>query len=80
MTKILYNPVVLQELANEYDLSDPIDWGMLPVDEDIILEQFAETVADILNKSDNPELVSAAAMTKLLAENYILNLQLIGQL
>lgn len=72
------NPRVLHELAMEYELSDPIDWGMLAVDEDMVYAHFSQQVAEILNNSDDPLLVASAAMTKLLVENLVLNMQLYG--
>lgn len=75
---LLYNPEILAELAQEFELSDPIDWGMLAIREEDAYLLIAENVCSIINDSDNPELVAAVAMTKLLVENFVLNLQLAG--
>ena len=75
---MLFDPKVLAELAQEYELSDPIDWGMLHVREEDAYGIIAEQVAQILNTSGDPAQVAAIAMTKLLVENFVLNLQLAG--
>lgn len=75
---MLYNAQNIAELAQEYDIGDPIDWGMLNVKEDDAYLMIAEQVVDIMRRSENPELVAVIAMTKLLVENFVLNLQLAG--
>jgi hypothetical protein len=75
---MLYNAKNLAELAQEYDIGDPIDWGMLNVKEDDAYLMIAEQVVEIMRRSENPELVATIAMTKLLVENFVLNLQLAG--
>jgi hypothetical protein len=75
---MLYNAKDLAELAQEYDIGDPIDWGMLNVKEDDAYLMIAEQVVEIMRRSDNPELVATIAMTKLLVENFVLNLRLAG--
>ena len=75
---MLFNPAELSELAQEYELSDPIDWGMLHIREEDAYDMIATQVAEILNNSEDPARVAAIAMTKLLVENFVLNLQLAG--
>lgn len=75
---MLYNAKDLAELAQEYDIGDPIDWGMLNVKEDEAYLMIAEQVVEIMRRSDNPELIATVAMTKLLVENFVLNLRLAG--
>lgn len=75
---MLYNAQNIAELAQEFDIGDPIDWGMLDIKEDEAYALIAAQVVEILNKSAEPGLVSAVAMTKLLVENFVLNLQLAG--
>jgi len=75
---MLYNAKNLAELAQEYDIGDPIDWGMLNVNEDEAYLMIAEQVVEIMRRSETPELVAVVAMTKLLVENFVLNLQLAG--
>ena len=70
----------LVDLAMECELSDPIDWGMLHITEkqayqmmaSQLLEQFDEV------KKDDMIPVILATATKLLVENFVLNLQLKG--
>ncbi len=75
---LLYKPEIIAELAQEFELSDPIDWGLLPIREEEAYLLIAENVCDIMNNSDDKELVAVTAMTKLLVENFVLNLQLAG--
>ena len=75
---MLFSALELAELAQDYELSDPIDWGMLHIREEDAYMMIAEQVAEILNKSEDPARVAAIAMTKLLVENFVLNLQLAG--
>lgn len=74
----MYNAKNIAELAQEYDIGDPIDWGMLHIKEDEAYLMMAEQVVEILRKSENAEIVAVVAMTKLLVENFVLNLQLAG--
>lgn len=74
----MYKPEILAELAQEFELSDPIDWGLLPIREEDAYLLIAENVVNIMNNSDDRELVCMVAMTKLLVENFALNLQLAG--
>ncbi len=75
---LLYKPESIAELAQEFELSDPIDWGLLPIREEEAYLLIAENVCNIMNNSDDKELVAVTAMTKLLVENFVLNLQLAG--
>lgn len=75
---MLYNAENIAELAQEFEIGDPIDWGMLDVKEDEAYLLIAEQVVEILRKSAEPEIVAVVAMTKLLVENFVLNLQLAG--
>ena len=74
----LYKPEIIAELAQEFELSDPIDWGLLPIREEDAYLLIAENVCNVMNSSDDRELVAVTAMTKLLVENFVLNLQLAG--
>lgn len=68
----------LAELAMESEIQDPIDWGMLNVDErnayrlmaSHVLEQF-EDLSD-----DKKMIIVYATITKLLVENFVLNIKL----
>lgn len=69
---------MIAELAQEFELSDPIDWGLLTLREEEAYQLIAESVCEIFNNSEDRELVCMVAMTKLLVENFVLNLQLAG--
>lgn len=75
-----YTPKFLSEMAQEFELSDPIDWGMLAIKEEEAYYHIAEQVCEIINKSEDKELIAVIAMTKLLVENMVLNLQLYERL
>ena len=70
----------LVELAMECELSDPIDWGMLHITEkqayQMMASQLLEQFGNV-NKEDLMPVILATA-TKLLVENFVLNLQLKG--
>ena len=70
----------LVELAMECELSDPIDWGMLHITEEQAYQMMASQLLEQfgnVNKGDVLPIVLATA-TKLLVENFVLNLQLKG--
>ena len=70
----------LVELAMECELSDPIDWGMLHITEQQAYQMMASQLLeqfDNVNKKDMIPVILATA-TKLLVENFVLNLQLKG--
>ena len=67
-------------LAMECELSDPIDWGMLHITEEQAYQMMASQLLEQfgnVNKGDVLPIVLATA-TKLLVENFVLNLQLKG--
>jgi hypothetical protein len=70
----------LVDLAMECELSDPIDWGMLHITEEQAYQMMASQLLEQfgnVNKEDVMPVVLATA-TKLLVENFVLNLQLKG--
>lgn len=66
----------LVELAKEVENEDPIDWGMLSIDEDTAYRIIASQVLEIYNTND--QLTMLASITKLIVENFVLNLKLQG--
>ena len=70
------------DLVKEIDSEDPIDWGMLSVDENMateiiatgLLEQYNTTWADM--DPDDRTVIMLATITKLVVENFTLNLKL----
>ena len=71
----------LAQLAMEGESKDPIDWGQLAVEEE---QAFLMMSSQVLEQMENcPEdqraVIAMATMTKLLVENFVLNLQLEGK-
>jgi len=70
----------LVDLAMECETEDPIDWGMLHITEkqayQMMASQLLEQFDDVNKKDVMP--VILATVTKLLVENFVLNLQLKG--
>ncbi len=68
----------LAELAQEAEFKDPIDWGMLPLEEKYAYQLMATNVIEQFNdiKPDDMLPVAMATITKLLVENFVLNYQL----
>jgi len=80
MVKVTVNDIL--DLVKEIDSEDPIDWGMLSVDEHMateiiamgLLEQYNTTWADM--DPDERTVMMLATITKLVVENFTLNLKL----
>ena len=68
----------LVEIAEEIELGDPIDWGMLSVDEHQAYLFLATGVLENYKASEpsDRELMMLASVVKLTVENFVLNLQL----
>ena len=68
----------LVSLAQEVEIKDPIDWGMLSIKESDAYELMANSVLDqMYTMPENyRETVMMATMTKLLVENFVLNIKL----
>lgn len=67
------------EIALEIDSEDPIDWGLLNIDEQNSYRLIALSVLEMFsewNKLDNKDLIVASTITKLIVENFVLNLKL----
>lgn len=71
------NPEVklLVELAKEGSIMDPIDWGELAITEDQAYVMMATHVLEM----ERNNLTDAAIIVKLLVENFVLNLKLLGK-
>ncbi len=67
----------LVELAKEVETEDPIDWGMLAIDEDQAYRLIASQVIELYNTTD--QVTMLASITKLIVENFVLNLKLYQQ-
>ena len=66
---------MLVQLAMETEINDPIDWGMLAVREE---EAYALMASHVLEMPHDP-LTDQAIIVKLLVENFVLNLKLLGK-
>ena len=66
---------LIAELADECDKVDPIDWGELAVSEKEAFRLMAMHVADM----DDDCLTLKAICVKLMVENFVLNLKLLGK-
>jgi hypothetical protein len=64
----------LAELAMEVEVSDPIDWGMLRIDEHTAYKIMAANVLEMYDETDTLTLL--ATVTKLVVENFTLQLKL----
>jgi hypothetical protein len=66
-------------LAKEVEAEDPIDWGMLNISEDDAYKLIALDVMEMFNAwscHDEKEIVMLVTITKLILENFVLNLKL----
>jgi len=70
----------LVDLARECDTADPIDWGTLKITEDQAYQMMASNLLDQMAALDEDQRlhISLATTTKLLVENFVLNLKLKG--
>ena len=70
----------LVDLARECDTADPIDWGQLKVTEEQAYQMMASNLLDQMAALDEDQRlhISLATTTKLLVENFVLNLRLKG--
>jgi len=70
----------LVEIAEEIELGDPIDWGMLSIIEHDAYLLLAAGVLENYRVSDpeQRELLTLATMVKLTVENFVLNMRLLG--
>jgi hypothetical protein len=65
----------LVSIAMEANIADPIDWGELNISEDEAYRMFAATVLEM----GNEPMADKAIIVKLLVENFVLNLKLLGK-
>lgn len=66
------------DVAKEIELTDPIDWGMLSIDEDAAYHMIATGVLEnyLLTDADSRDMILLSVATKLAVENFVLNLKL----
>ena len=72
---------MLVDLAQEMEIKDNIDWGLLNIREVDAYDLMANSVIDqFLSVNDqHKDTVMMATIVKLLVENFVLNLRLQGQ-
>lgn len=70
----------LAELAKEVEIGDPIDWGMLNISEDEAYGLMANHVLELFRDTPHEQrlTIALASLTKMLVENFVLNLKLRG--
>jgi hypothetical protein len=70
----------LVNLAKESEGTDPIDWGKLKITEDQAYQMMASSLLEQFSTipEDHRVHVALATATKLLVENFVLNLKLHG--
>jgi hypothetical protein len=72
----------LIELVKDVESQDPIDWGMLNIDEKSALKLVALDVMEMFpprEEDDERHLILMVTVTKLILENFCLNLKLHGK-
>jgi len=70
----------LVDLAMECELEDPIDWGLLAITEQQAYQMMASQLLEQFDNVSKDHLIPVilATATKLLVENFVLNLRLKG--
>jgi hypothetical protein len=71
----------LAELAELIEMGDPIDWGMLELDEHATYQLMANQVFEYYAsmKEDQREIMLLSTVVKLVVENFVLNSRLLKQ-
>jgi len=72
---------ILSELAQTVEIGDPIDWGMLSIDESTTYQLMANQVLELYTSIDQEqrEMTMLAIVVKLVVENFVLNTKLIAK-
>lgn len=73
---------MLVDLAMQAELTDPIDWAQLSMEERQAYTLMATSVIEQMNSlpDDQRVMIAMATMTKLLVENFVLNVKLSGDI
>lgn len=67
------------ELAQDGEINDPIDWGMLQVDENSAYLLIANGLVDLFGYPDTErEMLILASLVRTTVENFTLHLKLLG--
>jgi hypothetical protein len=73
-----YNIEQIIELAKEVEVTDAIEWGDLPLEKDRIYQIIGSQAYELYEKhsqTEEGEAILIATITKLLVENFVLNLK-----
>ena len=73
-----YTQEQIIELAKEVELTDQIDWDNLPLEKDRIYQLIGSQAYELYanySQSEDSEAILIATVTKLLVENFVLNLR-----
>lgn len=76
------NLQVVEDLIKEIELVDPIDWGMLNINEDDAVRLIAMSVVEHYEQNIRPmpeterEYIFVSSIAKLTLENFVLNVKL----
>lgn len=67
------------DLAQQIELGDPIDWGMLAIDEHTAYQMIAPSVIEqyLMADADSRDSIMLATVVKLTVENFVLNVKLL---
>lgn len=73
---------MLVDLAMQAEITDPIDWAQLSMEERQAYALMATSVVEQINGIPQEQrlIVAMATMTKLLVENFVLNVKLTGEM
>lgn len=71
---------LIAQLAQESEITDPIEWGYLNIDEKTAYKMMAAHVVDQFDNKSDHELIMLSTITKLLVENFVLNIKLNEQI
>ena len=73
---------MLVDLAMQAEITDPIDWAQLSMEERQAYTLMATSVIEQINGIPEEQrlMVAMATMTKLLVENFVLNVKLTGEI
>lgn len=73
---------IVEELIKEIELDDPIDWGMLAINEEDAIRLIASSVVEHYEKEINSmtgverDYIFVSSIAKLTLENFVLNVKL----
>jgi hypothetical protein len=66
----------IAELAKEVEVEDPIDWGIIPISEDVTYRMMTTSILEQFGDMSQQRDIMIATIVKLVVENFILNLRL----